>query len=50
MQQKPKTAEYQTYLQNLNSAKHRSINSTYTFTVPVVFSIVLHLGENAELV
>ena len=38
--------EYQTYLQNLNSAaKTSSINSTYTFTVPVVFH-VLHLGES----
>lgn len=38
-------AEYQTYLQNLNSAaKTSSLSSTYTFTVPVVFH-VLHLGE-----
>lgn len=37
--------EYQTYLQNLNSAaKTSSLSSSYTFTVPVVFH-VLHLGE-----
>lgn len=38
-------AEYQAYLQNLNSAKTSSVNANYTFTVPVVFH-VLHLGEN----
>jgi PKD repeat protein len=38
-------AEYQAYLQNLNSAaKSSSLTETYTYTVPVVFH-VLHLGE-----